>query len=290
MTTTDLPTAPAFEPGVSVPHLHRVVSRRRETHDVVTLLLGATDHREMAFRPGQFNMLSAPGVGEVAVSLSDGPRADGLVHHTIRDVGLVSHALCEADVGDLVGVRGPFGSDWRVPERAIDLDDDVVIVAGGVGLAPLRGAVNQLVSLLGDATGRVFLLVGARDPQQILFTDDLAAWDHAGAHVEVTVDQGATGWRGPVGLVTGLLDVAGFDPARARALVCGPEVMMRRTAETLTGMGVDSARILLSLERNMQCGTGWCGHCQLGPFLLCRDGPVLPYHGAVRNLINEHER
>jgi len=235
-------------------------------------------------------MLSVPGVGEVAISVSDAPRDDGLLHHTIRDVGPVSHALCDADVGDLVGVRGPFGSDWRVPVRATDLDGDVVIVAGGVGLAPLRGALNQLVSLPDDAARHVFLFIGARDPQQILFADDLATWDRAGAHVGVSVDQGTPQWRGHVGLVTDLLHAAGFDPANARALVCGPEVMMRVTAENLVGMGVDPSRILLSLERNMQCGTGWCGHCQLGPFLLCRDGPVLVYDSALRSLINEHER
>ena len=290
MTSADPSTASSSAPSVSVPLLHRVASRRRETHDVVTLLLQATDRRATAFRPGQFNMLSVPGVGEVAISVSDAPRDDGLLHHTIRDVGPVSHALCDADVGDLVGVRGPFGSDWRVPDRATDLDGDVVIVAGGVGLAPLRGALNQFVSLLDDAAGHVFLFIGARDPEQILFVDDLATWDRAGAHVEVTVDQGAPQWRGHVGLVTDLLHAAGFDPANARALVCGPEVMMRVTAENLVGMGVDPSRILLSLERNMQCGTGWCGHCQLGPFLLCRDGPVLVYDSAVRSLINEHER
>jgi NAD(P)H-flavin reductase len=274
-----------------VPRLYRVAHRRRETSDVVTLLLAAIDTEEMAFRPGQFNMLSAPGVGEIAISLSDAPRDDGLLHHSIRDVGLTSHALCSANVGDVVGVRGPFGSDWQIPEHDGDLDDsDVVLIAGGVGLAPLRGAANRLVSLIGRDAARIFILVGARDPGQILFGDELAAWSRAGARVEVTVDHGAPGWNAHVGLVTTLLATAGFNPARTRALICGPEIMMRFTARALEDMGVDPARILVSLERNMQCGTGWCGHCQLGPFLLCRDGPVLTYDGAVRQLLTERER
>jgi NAD(P)H-flavin reductase len=290
--TTPSPLATSLvEKHVAVPRLYRVAHRRRETSDVVTLLLAAIDSGEMAFRPGQFNMLSAPGVGEIAISISDAPRDDGLLHHSIRDVGLISHALCSANVGDVVGVRGPFGSDWQIPEHDGDLDDsDVVLIAGGVGLAPLRGAANRLVSLIGRDVGRIFILVGARDPGQILFGDELAAWSRAGARVEVTVDHGAPGRIAHVGLVTTLLATAGFNPVRTRALICGPEIMMRFTARALEDMGVDPARILVSLERNMQCGTGWCGHCQLGPFLLCRDGPVLTYDGAVRELLTERER
>lgn len=291
MTASSSLATSLVERHVAVPRLYRVAHRRRETSDVVTLLLAAIDTKELAFRPGQFNMLSAPGVGEIAISLSDAPRDDGLLHHSIRDVGLTSHALCSVNVGDVVGVRGPFGSDWQIPEHDSDLDDsEVVLIAGGVGLAPLRGAANQLVSLLGRDAGRIFILVGARDPDQILFGDELTAWSRAGAHVEVTVDRGAPGWNAHVGLVTTLLTTAGFNPVRTRALICGPEIMMRFTARALENVGVDPSRILVSLERNMQCGTGWCGHCQLGPFLLCRDGPVLTYDGAVRQLLTERER
>ena len=290
MATSSVPLAPSPAPGVSVPRLHRVVRRRRESFDVVSLELAATDSSRMSFRPGQFNMLSVTGVGEVAVSVSDAPRPYQLQHHTIRDVGAVSHALCASDVGDVIGVRGPFGSHWRVPERTVDVDDALVIVAGGVGLAPLRGAINQVTSLLEGAPGRIFVLVGARDPDQILFKNDLAAWAHLGAHVDVTVDHAGRGWRGHVGLVTTLIGRAHFDPARARALICGPEIMMRQSARTLLAKGVASESILVSLERNMQCATGWCGHCQLGPLLLCRDGPVVAFDPALSDLLSQEER
>ena len=166
----------------------------------------------------------------------------------------------------------------------------MVVVAGGIGLAPLRGAVDELVHRAEPGRGRVFVIAGARQPGQIIFGDDLEAWERDGAVVAVTVDVAGPGWSGHVGLVTSLLDHAAFDPASSIAFICGPEIMMRFTARALVDRGVDPERIRVSLERNMQCGVGWCGHCQLGPFLLCRDGPVLPYAGAVAQLLNERER
>lgn len=276
------------------PAVHRVVERREETRDVTTLMLEPVEGPRLAFRPGQFNMLTAFGVGEVAISVSGAPREEGPLRHTVRDVGAVSHALCQRQVGDLVGVRGPFGSDWRVspdcaPGPILDVHD-VVVIAGGIGLAPLRGAVHELVARSHETGGRVFVLVGARDPSQVVYHDDLEAWDREGAVVLVTVDRGTPEWRGRVGLVTALLADAGFDPSSTAALICGPEIMMRFSARALVDSGVDASRILVSLERNMQCGLGWCGHCQLGPFLLCRDGPVVPYSGVVSTLLNERER
>jgi NAD(P)H-flavin reductase len=187
-------------------------------------------------------------------------------------------------VGDVVGVRGPFGTDWGVTGNLHACD--YVIVAGGIGLAPLRGAINELVAA---RSGRVFVLVGAREPGQLVFLDDLTGWESAGAVVLTTVDRSAPGWGGRVGLVTTLLANAGFDERHCRVLICGPEIMMRFTAQALEGLGVDPARIALSLERNMQCGLGWCGHCQLGPLLLCRDGPVVGYPHAYP-LMNVRER
>ncbi len=274
------------------PMPHRVVESIRETSDITTLLLEPLDGPLMEFRCGQFNMLSAFGVGEVAISLSGAP-SERPLRHSIRDVGAVSRALCERRVGDLVGVRGPFGSDWRIDtsddEVAVD-DRDTVVVAGGVGLAPLRGAVEELVRARARGGGRVYVLVGAREPSQIVFGAELDAWADRGASVALTVDRAAPGWGGKVGLVTSLLADAGFDPATSRALLCGPEIMMRFTARALVDLGVNPAAILVSLERNMQCGVGWCGHCQLGPFLLCRDGPVVPYAGLVSQLLTQRER
>ena len=273
------------------PVVHRVVGRRRETDDVVTIQLEPVSGTRLEFRPGQFNMLSAFGIGEAAISLSGAPRDPGPLRHTVRDVGPVSHALCQSDVGDLVGVRGPFGSDWRIGDRSEDgRDRDTVVVAGGIGLAPLRGAVQELVAASRENGGRVFVLVGARDPSQIIFNEDLQAWADDGAYVDLTVDRASAQWSGRVGLVTTLLGRAPFDPARTRALICGPEIMMRFTARDLVDRGVDQRAILVSLERNMECGLGWCGHCQLGPFLLCRDGPVVAYAGVVSDLLAERER
>jgi NAD(P)H-flavin reductase len=270
------------------PVLHRVVERRVDAHDVTTVFLVPLSGRLESFRCGQFNMLAALGVGEAAISVSSAPREEGALRHTVRDVGPVTHALCRAAVGDVIGVRGPFGTDWGVD--SLDPDEDVAIVAGGIGLAPLRGAIDELVIRSTGERGRVFVLVGARQPGQIIFGDDLERWAGAGALVEVTVDIGTPGWRGNVGLVTSLLPGAGFDPARTTALMCGPEVMIRFTARDLITAGVEPDRIRVSLERNMQCGVGWCGHCQLGPYLLCRDGPVLPYGGVVSRLLTERER
>ena len=287
--------------GAMTPIPHRVVGRREETDDVVTLLLSPTTGAALRSRSGQFNMLTAFGVGEAAISVSSAPQDSGPLQHTVRDVGPVTHALCETHMDDLVGVRGPFGTHW-VPQRPGDPTDlgsstaapglggDVVVVAGGIGLAPLRGAVYELVARHSGGSGRVFVIVGAREPSQIIFGRDLEAWARAGARVEVTVDVPAPGWTGNVGLVTSLLSDVGFDPIGATALVCGPEIMMRFTARSLMDIGVDPRDIRVSLERNMQCGVAWCGHCQLGPLLLCRDGPILPYAGVVADLLIERER
>lgn len=269
------------------PDLYRVSDRHRETEDVVTLALDPVAGPSLRFRPGQFNMLTAFGVGEVPVSVS-GPALDGgPLEHTVRDVGPVTRALCRCERGDLLGVRGPFGTDWGTEE--IGAGDDVVVVAGGIGLAPLRRAVHDLVRRRPAGPGRVHVLIGARRPDQVMFGRDIAYWREKGAHVAVTVDVGGPAWTGHVGLVTALLPEAGFDPARTEALVCGPEVMMRFTARALVDAGVHPGRIRVSAERNMQCGLGWCGHCQLGPYLLCRDGPVLPYTGLSPFLM-ERER
>ena len=269
------------------PALHRVVARRQETSDVVTLWLESLGGERLAFRSGQFNMLSAFGVGEIAISISGSPNDLGPLRHTVRDVGAVSRALCLSEVGAVVGVRGPFGTDWGVSGPSTS--GDTVIVAGGIGLAPLRGAVEELAAARHSGAGRVFVLVGAREPDQLVFLDDMAKWEKKGVVVLSTVDRPAPGWDGRVGLVTTLLANAGFDPSHCRVLICGPEIMMRFTARALIDLGVDAASIWVSLERNMQCGLGWCGHCQLGSLLLCRDGPVVGYPEASA-LMNERER
>ncbi len=267
------------------PSRYRLVGRRRETDDTFTLRLTPIDQPLAAARPGQFHMLTAFGIGEAAISVSG--LASPAVDHTVRAVGAVTRALCGLPIGGVVGVRGPFGTHWATEE----LDgSDVVVIAGGIGLAPLREAVRALIAREGGGGGRLSVVVGARAPDQLLYEEDLWRWREAGAHVRATVDSAPPGWTGAVGLVTTLLDAVPFDPARAAALVCGPEVMIRVVAAALVDRGVAASAIRVSLERNMQCGGGLCGHCQLGPLLLCRDGPVVPYGGRVARLLQERER
>ena len=283
---------PPGAPHPLTPSLWRVVGRQRETADVTTLLLAPGRDGGAPFRHGQFNMLTAFGVGEVAISISSAPGpAGGPLEHTVRDVGMVTHALCELPVGAPVGVRGPFGQGWGLDQAGgEEAGTDYVVVAGGIGLAPLRGAVRDLVARQRRGDARLFVLVGARSPDQIVFGQDMARWRDAGAYVDVSVDVAPPGWQGTVGVVTALIPAAPFDPARAVALVCGPEIMMRFVAGALVDRGVDPGRIRISLERNMQCGCGLCGHCQLGPILVCRDGPVVRYGAVVGELLRERQR
>ncbi len=268
-----------------LPRPFRVTATHREAHDTVTLELEPQDGRGLAFEAGQFTMLSAFGVGEVPISISGHPdRPDRLVH-TIRDVGGTTAALCAMRPGDLVGVRGPYGRGWGVSDAA---GGDLLVVAGGIGLAPLRPAVLEVVASR-EIYGRVGVLYGARTAADVLFGVDLATWaSHADVQVGVTVDRAPTSWVGRVGLVTELIASASFDPARTLALVCGPEVMMRYVANELTALGVPPERVRLSLERNMRCGVGLCGHCQLREFLVCVDGPVFGLD-AVRPLLGVRE-
>lgn len=262
-----------LQPMVPVPY--RVVERRPETHDSVTLRLEPVGSALAPFRPGQFTMLYGRGVGEIAISISGDPGAsDGSLTHTIRDVGAISRALSQAGPGDVIGARGPFGTSWGLDTA---LGHDLVIVAGGVGLAPLRPVLLGALAAR-ESYGRIVLVVGARSPEEFLFRDQLDEWVAApGIDVMLTIDQYADGWSGPVGFVTEPLGRLEVDPRRTIAFLCGPEPMMRFSANVLLGKGVAPGDIRVSLERNMKCGVGLCGHCQLGPLLVCRDGPVVDY-------------
>jgi len=260
-----------------VPYLVR--DRVVENRDSATLCLEPVRDRLPAPRPGEFMMLYAFGIGEAAISVSGlAGVTDPTISHTVRAVGAVSRALHDALPGRVIGVRGPFGTNWGLSDAT---GRDLVIVAGGVGLAPLRPVV--LAALADpDRFGRVTLIAGARSRDDFLFGDQLAEWA-SGRAIEVhrTVDIPIQGWAGEVGLVTEPLRRLPIRPERTTAFLCGPEPMMRGCAEVLTGNGVGAADIRVSLERNMQCGIGWCGHCQLGPLLLCRDGPVVTYDIAA---------
>lgn len=263
-----------------VPEVVRVRSRRRELGDAVTLELEREETDGVVPVPGQFAMLWPFGVGEAAISYSGiGPH--GSVRHTVRSVGPISDALCRLQEGDTVGSRGPFGVGWELDRRN---DRPTVVVAGGLGLAPLRPAIERL-----NARGALaMVLVGARDPGQVLYAEDLERWAANGLDVRVTVDHARSGWRGHVGLVTELFEGIELGP-HTRALVCGPETMMRFAATRLLDAGLPADSIQVSLERNMQCGIGHCGHCQLGGRFVCTDGPVFVW-SEVDELLSVADR
>jgi len=256
--------------GPMVPVGFAVSARRQETYDTWTLELEPRTGAALAFDPGQFTMLSAFDCGEVPISISGDPGAAGPLVHTVRAVGLATEAICAAAPGSVLAVRGPFGRPWPLQELE---GGDVLVVAGGIGLAPLRPAILALLARR-ERYGRLVLLYGGRSPDQLLYTGQLQEWGERGLEVWLTVDSAGPEWLGHVGVVPRLLDRARFDAAGAAALLCGPEVMMRFAAAALTRAGVRGDRVYASMERNMQCGIGHCGHCQLGPTLICRDGPV----------------
>lgn len=278
-------------PGVSsevmVPNPYRVLRRRVDVardpaqgiDEVVTLDLEPVHAALESPAPGQFMMVWAPGVGEVPISVSKlGSSTTGAstIGITIRSVGATTTALCASVPGDPVGMRGPFGRGWA----QIDPDRSTVVVAGGIGLAPVRLHLESLLAARrANAERKVVLIVGARSPAEILYPEQLDDWSQ---HFEVhlTVDQPSRGWTGEVGLVTSTLTRLGIGPGSAAAL-CGPEVMMRVVASDLVAAGIAPDAVEVSLERSMACAVAHCGRCQLGPVMLCRDGPVLKWSEAA---------
>ncbi len=257
------------------PMTYRVERIARDLHDTFTLDLQPEDRGNgLAFAPGQFNMLYQFGVGEVPISISGDPGKPERLVHTVRAVGTVTSAMARLKKGASLGVRGPFGSSWPVAQAE---GNDIVIVAGGIGLAPLRPAIYHVLSER-ERYGRFVILYGARTPKDILYRRQLERWSaRLDVFVDVTVDQAAGPWRGDVGVVTHLVDRAGFDPRHTTAMVCGPEIMMRYAVQALNDRGLNDEQIFVSLERNMKCAIGFCGHCQLGGHFVCRDGPVFSY-------------
>jgi NAD(P)H-flavin reductase len=251
----------------------RVSRVRRETAaDVATLEL--TPPSAFAFIAGQFNMLYMFGLGEVAISLSGDPAEESRIVHTVRAVGAISSAITRLRREHVIGVRGPYGSYWPVVESE---GSDIIIVAGGLGLAPLRPVIYRVLAHR-ERYGRVVVLYGARGPAEILYRRELEAWRRRlDVDITVTVDHAAADWRGNVGVVPALIPRTPIDPDHAVAVVCGPEIMMRFTVDALRQRGLAMDRIFVSMERNMKCAIGLCGHCQFGPAFVCRDGPVFRF-------------
>jgi NAD(P)H-flavin reductase len=245
-----------------------------ETPDTLTFTFELGDGRGPSdFRPGQFNMLYARGLGEVPISIASSP-SEPLVKHTIRSVGTVTTAISKLTRGDAVGLRGPFGTSWPTEEAQ---GKELLIVAGGLGLAPLRPVIIDVLTRARRFRG-VKILYGARTPKDLLYAYERPGWSkREGVELLVTVDRAEEGWEGRVGVVTTLFKEVDVLAEEAMAFVCGPEVMMKFTVKELLGRRVPEDNIVVSLERNMSCGVGTCGHCQMGPVFICKDGPVLPY-------------
>jgi len=244
-----------------------------ETDDTFTLLLepGGANGADFSFAPGQFNMLYAFGVGESAISISSDPYKPNIIAHTIHRVGAVTSALSRLKRGNFVGLRGPFGTSWPIDKAK---GRDICIIAGGIGLAPLRPALYALFHRRKEY-GRIMLLYGARSPLDLLYRVELEQWGkHYDVDVVVTVDRADSSWKGHIGVVTGLFNYVKLDAPATTAMVCGPEIMMYYAVEELLQRGVFEENIYLSMERNMKCAVGFCGHCQFGPKFICKDGPV----------------
>jgi NAD(P)H-flavin reductase len=269
-----------------LPRPYRVNKVQQETRDTFTLELEPVNGQaERSFEPGQFNMLYQFGLGEVPISISGDPGKVSPLVHTIRAVGPVTTGMKELKPGCTLGVRGPFGSSWPVVHAE---GSDVVLVAGGIGLAPLRPAVYHLLSHR-KKYGQVALLYGTRTPQDLLYEAELHDWrGRFDLQVEVTVDRATPEWSGHVGVVTTLLPRIKFDPGSTVAMICGPEIMMRFTILDLQKRGVAPAVIFLSMERNMKCAVGFCGHCQLGSTFICKDGPVFR-HDRIKAFLDVRE-
>jgi NAD(P)H-flavin reductase len=271
-----------------LPEAYVIGQMGKETPDTFTFTLERGIGRGAngsSFQPGQFSMLWVFGVGELPISISGDPAERQRLVYTVRSVGQATHALVSRGIGDSVGVRGPFGAGWPIEAAR---GRDVVVVAGGIGLAPLRPVIYHVLHHR-EEYGRLVLLYGARSPRDVLYRKELAAWArHRDTQVLVTVDYGGLSWRGHVGVVTTLFKYARLQPRRSVAMVCGPEIMMRFVARELEGQGFARDDIYVSMERNMKCAVGFCGHCQYGPHFICKDGPVFPYQ-QVQKLLEKHE-
>lgn len=277
-------TALAIDPMLSQSYLVREVSK--ETPDTFTLRLAPdAGSNGSSFQPGQFSMLWVFGVGELPISISGDPAEHDRLVYTVRSVGQATNALVTRGVGEGVGVRGPFGNGWPL---AAARGRDVIIVAGGIGLAPLRPVIYEVLHHRQDY-GRLVVLYGARSPHDLLYRKELATWARQReTQVLITVDYGGMSWRGHVGVVTTLFKYARLKPTRSVAMVCGPEIMMRFVTRELENYGLGRNDIYLSMERNMKCAVGFCGHCQYGPHFICKDGPVFRYE-QLRTLLERYE-
>ena len=273
MTSTDITTVAA---NPWLPHTARVDRIASEVPGIATYDLQLEEEavaRAFSFLPGQFNMLYLPGFGEAAISISSDPDQGATISHTVRVAGNVTRALARMKVGQQLALRGPFGSSWPIDACR---GCDVIIACGGVGLAPLRPVIYHIINHRQDF-GRVHLLYGARTPADLLYTAEYDDWRTADIEVNVTVDLGDDRWQGQIGVVPVLFYRLRVNADQTRVLTCGPEIMMRFVIFEALARKLRPDHIFMSMERNMNCALGFCGHCQLGPAFICKDGPVFTY-------------
>jgi len=281
--------AQAVHTAVHDPMMTHPVGIRRiiwENDDTFTLTLDMNSWAEpFEFHPGQFNMVYVYGMGEAAISISSDPARTGTIDHTIHRVGSLTTALAHKKRGDVIGIRGPYGSMWPID---VAHKKDVCIVSGGIGLAPLRPVLYTILKNRDDY-GRIIILYGGRSPLDLLYRVELEKWaNDFNVEVLVTVDRGDSSWKGHIGVVTALFSYIKLDTRATVAYVCGPEIMMRYTIDELDRRGLSQDQIYLSMERNMKCAVGFCGHCQMGPTFICKEGPVYPLP-RVRPLLERKE-
>jgi NAD(P)H-flavin reductase len=253
-----------------------VVDIQPEVENLTTVWLRFKDPalgKRYSFQPGQFNMLYLPGYGEAAISISSDAEQRETIGHTVRFVGNVTRAVSRLKIGDPVGLRGPFGTHWPIEQLE---GKDILLAAGGIGLPPLRPVLYHIIRNR-SKYGKVILLYGARTPGDLLYTSQFEEWRRADIDVQITVDRADDSWKGQVGVVPLLFYRFRLDHTKTAVMTCGPEIMIRFVIFEALARRVPEDQIFVSLERNMKCGQGSCGHCQLGPYFVCKDGPVFPY-------------
>lgn len=269
-----------------IPELFRIQEYRRERGSAFSITLSAVNSfEEFSFQPGQFNMLYVFGHGEVPISITGNPEEKQNIAHTVKIVGSVTYAMSALQRGDMLGVRGPFGSAW--PLRAAK-GKDVLLAAGGLGLAPFKPLLYHIL-MNRQEYGKVVLYYGAKTPQDILYSEELKQWsDLHQVEITLTVDTPDQEWQGNIGVVPRLIEQCEINPEQTISMICGPEMMIRFCINALLNKGMKASEIYLSMERNMKCAAGFCGRCQFGPYFLCREGPVFSYH-QVKHIFNIRE-
>jgi len=258
-----------------IPNLAVIEEMRDEAPDVRTFRFRLIDREKQegfSFIPGQFVELTVFNYGEAPFSLSSSPLEKRFFELTVKRTGVVTNALFRLKEGDVVGIRGPFGNGWPIEEMR---NENILLIGGGIGLVPLRPLIKYILENRGEF-GEVILLYGARTPKDIVFKKELEEW-RKDIDVHLTVDRGDESWSGRVGVVTVLFDEIEVDPNNTFSVQCGPPIMMHFVTKKLRELGFAHERISLSLERQMKCGMGFCGHCMVSGRFVCKDGPVFKY-------------